>query len=94
LTLQQRKLLVFILFTSLLSYTQISNAQTTKTTDSLVVTKIQMNLSAFGVESDGFPNIYATIDLKTDTSFCSVSYYDPKFRDNNIQTDKIRNGQY
>lgn len=43
------------------------------------VEKIEMKLSAFGVESDGFPNITAIIDLKNDTSFCDVSYYDPKF---------------
>jgi len=44
------------------------------------VWKIEMNLSALGVESDGAPSIRAIVDLKSDTSFCAVSYYDPKFR--------------
>ena len=40
-----------------------------------------MNLSAFGVESDGFPYIQATIDFTNDTSICKVSYDNPKFKD-------------
>jgi len=48
--------------------------------DAETVNKIEMNLSAFGVESDRVPNIRAIVDLKSDTSYCDVSYYDPKFR--------------
>ena len=44
------------------------------------VDKIEMKLSAFGVESDGFPNIEAVIDLRKDTSYCRVSYFDPKYK--------------
>ena len=45
------------------------------------VTKIEMNLSAMGVESDGFPYIQATIDFKRNSSICKVSYDNPKFKD-------------
>ena len=41
------------------------------------VLKLEMFLNAFGVESDGFPTINATIDFITDSSLCDVSYYEP-----------------
>jgi len=40
-----------------------------------------MFLNAFGVESTGFPNIQASVDFKTNSSICKVSYYDPKFKE-------------
>jgi len=46
-----------------------------KNIDSVV--KIEMNLSAFGVESDDFPSIYAVINLVNRTSECKKSYYAP-----------------
>jgi hypothetical protein len=51
------------------------------TTPDQTVTKIEMDLSNFGVESTGFPTIKAIIDLKNDTSYCQVTYDDPKFKD-------------
>jgi hypothetical protein len=44
-------------------------------TDQIV--KIEMHLSAFGVESDDFPSIDAVIDFVHDTSVCVKSYYHP-----------------
>ncbi|MEO7306344.1 MAG: hypothetical protein ABIR78_09110 [Ferruginibacter sp.] len=41
------------------------------------VLKLEMILNAFGVESDGFPTINATIDFVSDSSLCEVSYYEP-----------------
>lgn len=38
------------------------------------VSKIEMYLSAFGVESDRYPNIEAMIDFEKGTSLCKVSY--------------------
>jgi hypothetical protein len=45
------------------------------------VLKVEMNLSAFGVESDGFPSIKATLDFEKQYGICKVSYDDPKFKD-------------
>ena len=39
---------------------------------------LQMDLSAFGVESDDFPNINAFIDFLADTGFAFRSYFDYK----------------
>jgi hypothetical protein len=43
----------------------------------LQVLRLEMFLNAFGVESDGFPTISATIDFIADSSICNVSYYEP-----------------
>ncbi|MEO7312747.1 MAG: hypothetical protein ABIX01_20355 [Chitinophagaceae bacterium] len=53
------------------------------------VTKIEMHLSNFGVESDGFPNIAASIDFDHDTSICKVSYYNPKNKDTAYRLTKM-----
>ncbi|MDN3580469.1 hypothetical protein [Mucilaginibacter flavus] len=45
------------------------------------VLKIEMNLSAFGVESDGFPSVKALINLKTDSSSCKKFYYSSEYKD-------------
>jgi hypothetical protein len=52
------------------------------------VKQVEMRLSAFGVESDGFPNINAFIDLQSDTGYCEVSYYNPKFRNTTYRLTK------
>jgi hypothetical protein len=44
-------------------------------TDSIL--KIEMNLNAFGVESDDFPSIDVLIDFTRDTSVCVKSFYNP-----------------
>jgi hypothetical protein len=44
------------------------------------VIKIEMNLSAFGVESDNFPSVTAYIDLVKDSSHCESSYYNPAYK--------------
>ena len=53
-----------------------------------------MNLSAIGVESDGFPYIQANLNFKNYSSICKVSYDNPKFKDssyslNNVEMKKI-----
>jgi len=52
------------------------------------VSKIEMNLSAFGVESDDYPSIKVFIDLKTDSSNCQRTYYDPKHKDSTYTLNK------
>lgn len=58
----------------------------TKNSDSIV--KIEMTLSAFGVESDNFPSIEALIDFSNNTSKCRKSYYNPAFKDSTYSLNK------
>src|SRR4029078_3992198 len=44
------------------------------------ITKVNMNLSAFGVESDDFPSIVADIDFVKRSGNCKKTYYNPKFK--------------
>ena len=44
------------------------------------VVKIDMNLSAFGVESDSFPSIQVYINFNNDSSTCIKSYYNPAIK--------------
>src|ERR1043166_8131599 len=46
--------------------------------DSIV--RIEMNLSAFGVESDDFPSINVLIDFTHDTSSCVKYFYNPAYK--------------
>jgi hypothetical protein len=52
------------------------------------VLKIEMFLNAFGVETDGFPTINATIDFAEDTSSCHVSYYEPWLKEKQYSLSK------
>lgn len=47
-----------------------------------------MNLSVFGVESDFVPSIKVFINLKTDSSFCKKTYYNPKYKDSTYSLSK------
>lgn len=44
------------------------------------VIKLEMYLSAFGVESDSFPSIDVLIDFQTGSSICKKSYYNPTYK--------------
>jgi hypothetical protein len=46
----------------------------------IFILKIEMHLSAFGVESDNFPSIDAYVDFTNDSSKCTKSYYNPAFK--------------
>lgn len=50
--------------------------------------KIEMNLSAFGVESDDFPYIRAIINFKTDSSLCERWYDNPIYKDSSYSFTK------
>lgn len=56
------------------------------TKDSVV--KVEMDLSAFGVESDNFPSITAVIDLARNTSSCNKSFYNPAYKDTEYSLTK------
>jgi hypothetical protein len=84
----RNSLLKSILVCSLFFLGQNCKVKTVKQVDFEDVSRIEMKLSAFGVESAGFPNISATVDLKNDTSYCEVSYYDPAFRGTSYRLTK------
>lgn len=48
-----------------------------------------MNLSAFGVESEGFPSIEATLDFEKQYSLCKVSYDNAKFKDTTYSLTEV-----
>ena len=52
------------------------------------ITRIEMQLSAFGVESDDFPSIRAVVDLSQDTSFCVKSFYSSAFEGSTYSLSK------
>jgi len=54
---------------------QAKNSNIGSASDTIV--KIEMDLSAFGVESDDFPSISAMLDFSKDTSICVKSFYSP-----------------
>ena len=61
-----------------------------------VITKIDMDLSAFGVESDDFPSIKAHLDFQNDSNICVKSFYNPAYKGfiyrlNKTETQKILN---
>ena len=45
------------------------------------ITRVQMDLSSFGVESESFPSIHANIDLISDTGYCTKIYDSSKYKD-------------
>lgn len=74
--------LIFISFANLIGCGQIAQ----KNTDRIV--KIEMNLSAFGIESDNFPSIDVVIDFLKDTSICVKSYYNPDYKGSTYSLNK------
>ncbi len=69
-----RQLFILTIFFVL---TTLAGCGQTKPTDKETILKIEMKLSAFGVESDDFPSIDALIDFSKDTSICVKSFYNP-----------------
>ena len=72
---------IFVALFSLLF--QFSFSQTETTQKKNTIFKIEMNLSAIGVESDDFPSIDAMIDFKLDSNICIKTFFNPAF-DNQI----------
>ena len=65
---------------------QINSKEDKKLNDSILI--IEMNLSAFGVESDNFPSINVYIDFSKDSSICKKSFYNPKYKDSKYSLTK------
>ena len=74
--------LMLLSLTILLTFCFCSSPQhkTTRQTLADSITKVEMNLSAFGVESDNFPSIIVLIDFENDSSLCKKSYYNPALK--------------
>lgn len=53
------------------------------------ILKIEMNLSAFGVEADHIPNITAIVDFDKGTSFCDKSFYNPAYQDSSYELTSV-----
>ena len=52
----------------------------TKLGERRAILKVDMHLSAFGVESDDIPSIAASIDFVHNSSECTKTYYNPAFK--------------
>ena len=52
------------------------------------IVKIEMSLSAFGVESDDFPSIDVVIDFSEDSSYCKKWFYNPAIKDTTYNLTK------
>lgn len=74
-----------ILISSLLLSFCIS---TSCNTQKISISKIEIHLSAFGVESDDFPSIEGYIDFTRESSLCTKSYYNPDFKGSTYQLSK------
>jgi len=68
-----------ILMSSLLLSFCISSAQ------AISISKIEIHLSAFGVESDDFPSVEGYIDFTKRSSNCIRSYYNPDVKGSAFQ---------
>jgi hypothetical protein len=58
------------------------------------INKVEMHLSAFGVESDDYPSIDVIIDFTQDTSYCSKWFYNPSHKPSTykLSIDEMRRG--
>ena len=74
--------LIFLSLTIFVTFGFCSSPQDkiTRQTSTATITRVEMNLSAFGVESDDFPSIDVLIDFTNDSSICKKSYYNPAFK--------------
>ncbi len=72
------KQVLFSLIVVLFSHCNFQQGTTKTITDS--ITRVEMNLSAFGVEADDFPSIVAHIDFVSGSSRCEKTYYNPAFK--------------
>jgi hypothetical protein len=73
-----RKLFFFLIVVT--SFCNCSSQQDTNKTITYSITRVEMKLSAFGVEADDFPSIEAHIDFLNDSSRCEKTYYNPAFK--------------
>ena len=85
----QRFIFFFLILFSLSFCTSSQNNVSKLNPVNNIITKIDMNLSAFGVESDGFPSIEIHLDFQNDTNICIKSFYNPAYKDSTYRLSKI-----
>lgn len=71
------KPIILITLFSFLFHLSFAQTETIPVTNNIL--KVEMNLSAMGVESDDFPSINVIIDFKENTSRCVKSFYNPAY---------------
>jgi hypothetical protein len=85
----KRKVFISLFIVLLLSFCKTSrDGHSTK----ISILKIEMHLSAYGVESDNFPSIEAFVDFTKGSSNCTKSYYNPAFKSSSyeLSVDEIK----
>ena len=85
----QRFIFFFLILFSLSFCTSSQNNVSKLNPVNNIITKIDMNLSAFGVESDDFPSIEIHLDFQNDTNICIKSFYNPAYKDSTYRLSKI-----
>src|SRR5258708_4329150 len=76
-----------ILFVTLLTIISCTSSQ--NNSQKLTITKMEIHLSAFGVESDDFPSIEGFVDFANDTNSCMKSYYNPAYKSSTYKLSHI-----
>ena len=77
----QKRILYLLIASLAFTFCKYPRYNISKTTSKAQeVQKIEMNLSAFGVESDNFPSIEGFIDFEHDSNSCTTSYYNPAIK--------------
>jgi hypothetical protein len=79
---------IIFLFFTLVSCNFIRQNKQQSNAGKTAYPKLEMNLSAFGVESDGAPYIRATIDFANDSSLCQRWYDAPARKDSSWSLTK------
>jgi hypothetical protein len=76
----QRVMLLSLTFLLTFGFCHSQQDTTTKTIPGNLISRVEMHLTAFGVESDSFPSIEALLDFMNDSSLCKKSYYNPAIK--------------
>lgn len=69
--------IISVFLTSYIS-AQTNAIKKNESTNSIL--KVEMSLSAFGVESDSFPSIDVFIDFEKDSTNCVKTFYNPAYK--------------
>ena len=72
---------IIIFFLLSCSSAEITNPNYEARSSTGRVQRIEMHLSAFGVELDNFPSIDVFVDFTADSSHCKKWFYNPKYKD-------------
>ena len=91
-TVSKLKIQAIITLFLTLSFGNCVSAQTNKLVETIRtdhVERLEMHLSAFGVESDDYPSIDIYVDFLKDSSNCHKWYYNPKYKDSTYHLTSI-----